>query len=68
MTNPTYQIEVATDHAEAEEFVAWLNKHGHDASIGGSTGNYIDGTLTDNCAESNETMNSLWADYCNAYD
>jgi hypothetical protein len=61
----TYQIEIACDSIEAEEFVAWLNKKGHDAEVGNSTENYIDCICTHHDLEMNEIMNALWDEYCN---
>jgi len=61
-----YKIEIASDHAEAEEFVSWLNNQGHDALIGTSTGNYIDGIWTSTDPEMSEIMNGLWGEYCNS--
>lgn len=62
----TYTIEIACDTPEAEQFAAWLNAQGHDARVGRSTGNYVDGSWTDNNAEANEIMNDLWSQYCNS--
>lgn len=60
----TYRIEIASDHHEAEQFCAWLSARGHDAKIGNSTGNYVDGVrTTDN--DANEIMRALWDAYCN---
>jgi len=61
-----YKIEIASDHPDAEEFVSWLNNQGHDASIGTSTGSYIDGVWTSTDPEMSESMNTLWSAYCNS--
>lgn len=61
-----HEIIIAVDAHEAEEFAAYLNAKGHDARVGNSTGNYVDGVCTDHDAEASETMNSLWEQYCNA--
>lgn len=51
------QIEIAVDTPEADEFVAWLRRNGHDARIGNDTGNYVNGKRAD--------IGDLWDDYCN---
>ena len=61
-----YQIEIASDTIEAEEFCYYLNKNGHDAIIGNTTGNYVDGNCTNSDIDANEIMNGLWSDYCNS--
>jgi hypothetical protein len=60
-----YKIEIAVDHLEGSEFVAWLNKNGHDAAIGSSTGNYVDGEWTSSDDDANQILNNLWDKYCN---
>lgn len=52
------RIEIAIDHVEAEQFCAWLNANGYDATIGQSTGCYIDGNRAD--------INDLWEQYCDS--
>ena len=59
------KIEIAVDSNEADEFANWLNNHGHEANVGTSTGNYIDGEHTANDPELQETLNDLWDEYCN---
>lgn len=59
-----YQIEVSCDSNEGEAFVAWLKAQGHDAKLGTSTGEYIDGVSTTDI-EANEIMTQLWEEYCN---
>ena len=61
-----YKIEIAVDNAEGKEFVAWLNKNGHDASLGTSTGNYINGDWTSTDENANQILNDLWNKYCNS--
>mgnify|MGYP006277493791 FL=1 len=58
-------IQIAVDHVEAEQFAAWLNAQGHSATIGNSTGNYVNGAWTGCNADANEIMNGLWDAYCN---
>jgi hypothetical protein len=62
------KIEIAVDTPESEQFCAWLNAQGHDARVGNSTGNYIDGVLChgrqDDDGEAGTAMNSLWTAYC----
>lgn len=60
----TYNVEIANDTPEAEQFAAWLNAKGHSAKVGRSTGSYIDGERTSSSAEASEIMNSLWAAFC----
>ena len=61
-----YIIEIAVDNNEASEFMEWLNKNGHEATIGKSTGNYVDGECTSNNEYANRIMNELWEEYCNS--
>lgn len=60
----TYNVEISNDTTEAEEFAAWLNARGHNAKIGRSTGNYINGEWTSSNTDANEIMNRLWSEYC----
>jgi hypothetical protein len=60
----TYKIELAVDSTEAEEFCAWLAERGHDAKIGRTTGNYVDGKWTSTSTDANEIMERLWSEYC----
>lgn len=60
------RIELSIDTHEASEFAAWLNAHGHDATVGASTGNYVDGVWTSSDAEASDALNRLWDEYCNA--
>lgn len=66
MTNAIHTVELAVDQHEGEEFAAWLNAQGHTATIGRSTGTYIDGVSTSSDPEANEIANDLWAAYCDA--
>jgi hypothetical protein len=59
-------IIVSNDNEEAEQFASWLIKHGHSATIGNSTGNYVNGAWTSSDSEANEAMRALWDAYCNA--
>jgi hypothetical protein len=61
----SYKIEIAVDTTEADEFCAWLNEQGHDATVGDSTGNYIDGVWTSSDEQANTILGDLWAEYCN---
>jgi hypothetical protein len=61
-----YDITIACDHAEGEEFAAWLNVQGHRAKIGRDTGNYIDGIRTSASPVASDIMRSLWEAYGNA--
>lgn len=63
----TYRIEVASDTAELETFVQWLCDHGHNATIGRSTGDYINGVWTAHNEEARAIINKLWEDYCSDY-
>jgi uncharacterized protein CbrC (UPF0167 family) len=62
----TYEIEIAYDACEAEQFCDWLIAQGHNASIGRSTGNYVNGMWASADTEANEVMNELWSAYCNS--
>lgn len=65
MTIQSYKIEIASDTTESNEFLAWLIEAGHDASIGNSTGNYVDGIWTSTDENANKIMRDLWESYCN---
>ena len=60
----SYEIEIAVDTPEAEQFRDWLIAQGHDAKIGRSTGNYVDGVSTSD-PEANDIMRALWDAYGN---
>jgi len=59
-------VTVSSDTEEGAEFVEWLNAAGHDAKLGNSTGNYVDGFWTERDIGACETMRTLWTDYCNS--
>ena len=59
-----YIIEVACDNPEGEDFVEWLIAKGHDAVLGDSTGDYVDGVWTSTDNEAAEIMSNLWLEYC----
>lgn len=61
-----YEIIIACDQHEGEQFKNWLIARGHDAEIGNSTGSYVDGAWTSSDQDANEIMNQLWSDYCNS--
>lgn len=60
----THEIEIAIDTPEADAFAAYLNNLGHDARIGRSTGDYVDGECTSWSIEASEIMRALWQAYC----
>lgn len=60
-----YTIILSCDQHEGEEFAAWLNGHGHDATIGNSTGSYVDGAWTSSDESANDSLRRLWDEYCN---
>jgi len=57
-------IEVSRYSYQSAPFVDWLNDHGHDASLGNTTGNYIDGVSTSHDWSANDIMTVLWESYC----
>lgn len=59
-----FNIELAMDHPEAEQFAAWLKQRGHNAKIGRSTGNYVDGQWTSTDESARTTLDRLWNEYC----
>ena len=65
-TMTKHNVTVSSDSEEGAEFVAWLNAAGHDAELGNSTGNYVDGLWTLKDIGACETMRTLWTDYCNS--
>jgi len=58
------RIEIAVDHIEGPEFLEWLQRQGHDAHIGTSTGNFVDGENTSSDERVGDIMRSLWEQYC----
>jgi hypothetical protein len=62
----TYEIEISCDHEEGEAFVKWLRIHGHEAKIGESTANKVDGGWTSTDREYNVIFDDLWNRYCNS--
>ena len=60
--NTTYQIQIESDHQEADQFIAWLEVHGHEADFGDA--NSVDGIRTSTDAEASRVLNGLWDDYC----
>ena len=64
MKRKTYSIEVAVDTNEGAGFIAWLREQGHDARLGATTGNFVDGTHTSD-VEAGKIMRQLWTEYCN---
>lgn len=64
MTMKAHRIEIAVNHTEADEFCAWLNERGHYATVGRTTGNYVDDYWTSSSTEAGEILNSLWTEYC----
>lgn len=59
-----YEIELAWDGVEAEEFAAWLRDKGHDAWLGRSTAAYLDGRWTSYDEEASDIIGQLWDEYC----
>ena len=59
-----YDIELAVDTIDAEEFRDYLIKQGHDVKIGKSTGNYVNGVRTSTDADANMILNDLWNNFC----
>ncbi|MBZ5486923.1 hypothetical protein HW452_05225 [Halomonas aquamarina] len=57
----TYNVVIAADQNEAEEYAAWLIEQGHTAVVGNTTRTTIDGQQNDVVSE------QLWNDYCKGY-
>lgn len=53
-----YEITLAVDHHEGDEFVAWLNERGHIATVGNDTRNHLSGA---------GSLAGLWEQYCEGY-
>jgi hypothetical protein len=66
---PVYSIQLGMDFPiyELENFQNWLEEKGHQASIGNTTGTFIDGYWTSVNTEANYVMNELWDEYCKSY-
>lgn len=62
----THTIEISCDNDEGAQFAAWLNAQGHTATVGRSTGDYVDGAWTSSDIDASEAMRALWTAYCNA--
>ena len=60
----TYTVVVSTDTESGDQFVEWLIEQGHDAALGNSTENYIDGACASSDENASMTMNTLWNEYC----
>ena len=59
-----YTITVAVDTPEAEDFAVWLESRGHSATVGDSTGDYVDGSWTSTDAAAAAVLTRLWGEYC----
>ena len=66
MSKQKYTIEIPSDTTEAEEYCEYLNKQGHTATVGNTTGTYIDGIWIQHDVKASEISNALWTEYCNA--
>ena len=64
--NVKIKIEVACDHPESTQFVAWLNTAGYDATVGRATSGSVDGVSESNDAVADEIMAMLWGAYRSA--
>lgn len=62
----THEIVIAVDAPESAEFAAWLEAQGHIATVGNSTGTFVDGVCTSADPAAAETSNRLWDGYCNS--
>ena len=60
-----YNIEIAVDMDEAEAFRDFIIKQGHNATIGKTTGNYVDGAWTSTDSGADLIFWELWRDFCN---
>lgn len=58
------RIEISIDADENAEFVEWLNSKGCEATIGTTTGNYVDGVSTSHDVNANNILADLWGKYC----
>lgn len=65
-TTTANKIEIANDNDESQQFRDWLIAQGHDARVGRSTGNYVNGIETSADNDANEIMRTLWSAYCNS--
>lgn len=61
------KIELSYEHREADSFRYWLINRGIDATIGRSTGNYVDGVWTSADEGANTIIRALWNMYCNGW-
>lgn len=63
-----HKIVISCDTPDAEQFCDYLNALGHDAEIGDSTGNYVDGTWTSADETANAIMRQMWVDFCDQHE
>jgi hypothetical protein len=59
-----HRIEIACDTDGANDFCEWLIEQGHDADVGTSTGNYVDGRWCNDDGDADQIMHDLWGKYC----
>ena len=57
------RIEIASDQAESAEFAEWLNALGYDASVGRTTGSYVNGVATSAADDASTLLALLWEEY-----
>ena len=59
-----YTITIAVDTPEAFSFADWLEARGHSATVGDTSGDYVDGIWTSTDAAAAAVLNRLWGEYC----
>jgi len=59
------EIELAGDTPDGDKFVEWLTKKGHDARIGTTDGNFINGVNTSSDDIVAIKMHDFFEEFCN---
>lgn len=62
------KVQISVDCSVAGDFARWLTANGHHASIGTSTGNYIDDDLCSEDEHARDCFNDLWGEYCREHN
>ncbi len=60
-----FNIKVACDTPEIADFIAYLDKNGHNAQASEDDSNYVEGIRTSTDQGANKIMTKLWNNYCN---
>lgn len=59
-----YDIELSVDHEQGEEFAEFLRKKGHNAFVGDTSTNIVNGEWTGINPYRQIVLNKLWDEFC----